>query len=45
MDTDPIASPQPVSMEGVESTAPSVDTVPEKKGKERVRSREVADRT
>jgi hypothetical protein len=45
MDTDPIASPQPVSMEGVESTAPSVDMVPEKKGKERVRSREVADRT
>lgn len=45
MDTDPIASSQPVSMEGVESTAPSVDMVPEKKEKERVRSREVADRT
>jgi DNA-directed RNA polymerase subunit RPC12/RpoP len=30
VNTDPTASPQPASMEGVESTAPSVDMVPEK---------------
>ncbi|KAG2120374.1 hypothetical protein DEU56DRAFT_894853 [Suillus clintonianus] len=40
MDTDP---PQPASMEGVESTAPSADMVPEKK--EGLRSREMAGRT
>ncbi|KAG2142731.1 uncharacterized protein EDB93DRAFT_1157247 [Suillus bovinus] len=32
VDTDPIVSPQPASMEGVESTASSVDMVPEKTG-------------
>ncbi|KAG1776119.1 hypothetical protein EV702DRAFT_1113240 [Suillus placidus] len=43
VDTDTIASPQSASIEGVESTAPSVDMVPEKK--ERIQSREMTART
>jgi hypothetical protein len=40
VDTDSIQSPQPVPMEGVESTKPTVDAAPEIK--DRPRSREIA---
>lgn len=43
VDTDSIRTPQPAPMEGVESTEPIVDIVPERKA--RSRSRKITDHT